>query len=127
MATLVGLDADYSVGFTRVYADFVHGRYDRASDSVNATSLTLTAVQYAEPALVVSPRAGHVQTTSDMLRAARRHGHHYYASTVTAAGIGGGWLAGREWEDVGARQCSSPSRAVAAAIGSAPDITFRAG
>jgi hypothetical protein len=67
MASVVGLDADYSVGFTRVYADYVHGRYDRAIDSVAGTSLTLTAVRTLSPRWYVSAR-GQRQTTSDMLQ-----------------------------------------------------------
>ena len=67
MGTVMGLDADYSVGFTRVYADYVHGRYDRATDSVTGTSLTLTAVRTLSPRWYVSAR-GQRQTTSDMLQ-----------------------------------------------------------
>jgi hypothetical protein len=119
MATLVGLDADYSVGFTRVYADFVHARYDRANDSVNATSLTLTAVRTLSPRWYLAAR-GSRQTTSDMLRQ-KEYGHHYYSYGGWYGGGGGG----EEWEDVGAANALTVQAVAGYRL--SPDITFRAG
>ena len=89
MATVMGLDADYSAGFTRVYADYVHGRYDRATDSVAATSLTLTAVRTLSPRWYVSAR-GQRQTTSDMLQQPS-YGPH---DPTGGGGYGGGGSGG---------------------------------
>ena len=89
MATLMGLDADYSVGFTRVYVDYVHGRYDRATDSVAATALTLTAVRTLSPRWYVSAR-GQRQTTSDMLQQPS-YGPH---DPTGGGGYGGGGSGG---------------------------------
>jgi len=118
MATLVGFDADYSVGFTRVYADFVHGWYDRASDSVNATSLTLTAVRTLSPRWYLAAR-GSRQTTSDMFEQ-KEYGHHYYSYSGWYGG--GGW---EKWEDIGAADALTLQAVAGYRL--SPDITFRAG
>ncbi len=118
MATLVGFDADYSVGFTRVYADFVHGRYDRTSDSVNATSLTLTAVRTLSPRWYLAAR-GSRQTTGDMLQP-KKYGHHYYSYSGLYGGGGG-----EEWEDVGAANALTVQAVAGYRL--SPDVTFRAG
>jgi hypothetical protein len=119
MATLIGLDADYSVGFTRVYADFVHGSYDRVTDGVATTALTLTAVRTLTPHWYLAAR-GSRQTTSDMLKQ-KEYGHHYY-SYSGYYGSGGGE---KEWEDIGAANALTV-QAVAGYRFSA-DLTFRAG
>jgi hypothetical protein len=119
MATLVGVDADYSVGFTRVYADFVHGRYDRARDSVDATSLAITAVRTLSPRWYLAAR-GSRQATSDMLQQ-KEYGHHYY-SYSGSYGSGGRH---EEWEDLGAANALTVQAIAGYRL--SPEVTFRAG
>jgi len=101
-----------------VYADFVHGRYDRTSDSVNATSLTLTAVRTLSPRWYLAAR-GSRQTTGDMLQP-KKYGHHYYSYSGLYGGGGG-----EEWEDVGAANALTVQAVAGYRL--SPDVTFRAG
>ena len=58
-ATIVGLDADYSVGFTRVYADWIQGVFDRATGSTTGRALTVTGVRTLSPRWYVAARLQH--------------------------------------------------------------------
>src|SRR4029078_2144176 len=55
-ATIVGLDADYSVGFTRVYADWIQGVFDRATGSTTGRTLTVTGVRTLSARLYIAAR-----------------------------------------------------------------------
>ena len=143
MATLIGLDADYSVGYTRVYADFVHGRYDRATDAAVATSLTITGVRTVSPRWYLAVR-GSRQTTSDMLERPV-YGPH---DPTGGGGYGGGGDGGNddggdggygggsyvhaavirnksEWKDLGAADALNLQAVVGYRL--TPDLTLRAG
>jgi hypothetical protein len=130
MATILGLDADYSFGYTRLYADWQRNTYERASDNAVATALTVTAVRTLSPRWFTAARVER-QTTSSMLETAAPTdwpgdapsavgdgygsygGHTYYATRPKASA---------EWLDAGAAS-------VEAVVGYrlTPEITFRAG
>jgi hypothetical protein len=65
-ATIVGLDADYSVGYTRLYADWIQGTFDRAAGSTTGRALTVTGVRTLSPRWYLAARLQR-QTTTDAL------------------------------------------------------------
>jgi hypothetical protein len=67
-ATIMGLDADYSVGFTRVYADWIQGVFDRAAGSTTGRALTVTGVRTLSPRWYLAARLQHESTTDALVR-----------------------------------------------------------
>jgi len=67
-ATIVGLDADYSVGFTRIYADWIQGVFERATGSTTGRALTVTGVRTLSPRWYVAARLQHESTTDALVR-----------------------------------------------------------
>lgn len=63
LATLMGLDADYSVGYTRVYADWIEGRFERAADTAVARTLTVTGVRTLSPRWYLAARVQRQSTS----------------------------------------------------------------
>ena len=69
-ATIVGLDADYAIGFTRVYADWIQGVFDRAAGSTTGRALTVTGVRTLSPRWYVAARLQRESTTDALIRPA---------------------------------------------------------
>jgi hypothetical protein len=67
-ATIVGLDADYSAGYTRVYADWIQGVFDRAQGSTTGRALTVTGVRTLSPRWYLAARVQHESTTDALIR-----------------------------------------------------------
>src|SRR5215831_9174886 len=66
-ATIVGLDADYSFGYTRVYADWIQGVFDRRTGSTTGRALTVTGVRTLSPRWYVASRVQHESTTDALV------------------------------------------------------------
>jgi len=67
-ATLIGFDADYSVRYTHLYADWIQGRFDRAAGDTTGRSLTVTGVQTLSPRWYAAARLQHQSTTDALVR-----------------------------------------------------------
>jgi hypothetical protein len=67
-ATIVGFDADYSIGYTRVYADWIQGVFDRATGSTTGRALTVTGVRTLSPRWYVAARLQRESTTDALVR-----------------------------------------------------------
>jgi hypothetical protein len=66
MATVVGVDGDYSIGYTRVYGEWIRTSFDRATGRAAASGITLTAVRTLAPRWFLAGRAQRL-TTSHMV------------------------------------------------------------
>jgi hypothetical protein len=67
-STLVGLDADYSVRYTHLYADWIQGTFERATGDTTGRSLTVTGVQTLSPRWYAAARLQHQSTTDALVR-----------------------------------------------------------
>ncbi len=121
-ATTVGLDADYSFGYTRVYADWVHTAYERATDTARASVLTLSAVRTLSPRWFVAVRAQR-EATSNRLEAPAYQdgpyggdGHTYYLSAPRHEAA---------WVDAGPASAFSVESSAGYRL--TPGVTFRIG
>jgi hypothetical protein len=131
IATVVGLDADYSVGYTRAYVDWVRNAYQRASDSAVATSLTATAVRTLSPRWFAAARLQR-QTTSNLLEAEAYPGDFGGYETSNDGGGSNGYAYhaslpryAAEWVDAGPAAALSLESIVGYRL--TPDMTFRFG
>lgn len=68
LATIVGVDADYSYGYTRVYADWIQGIFERAEGSTTGRALTVTGVRTLSPRWYVAARLQRESTTAALIR-----------------------------------------------------------
>lgn len=75
-ATIVGVDGDYSIGYTRVYGDFVRTSLERAGDHAVATGLTITAVRTLSPRWYVAGRGQRLTTNHLLVRQEHSYSHH---------------------------------------------------
>ena len=124
MATIIGFDADYAVGFTRFYVDWMHNAYERADGTTIGTALTATAVRTLTPRLYMAGRVQR-QTTSDSLQQRLvTYGYPSY-STGTYAAYRPSGVSLLEWVNVGSADSLSVEAIAAYRIST--DVTAKGG
>jgi hypothetical protein len=128
-ATILGADADWAVGYTRVYADAVRTRFDRADGDAVASAVTVTGVRTLAPRWFL---AGRVQrlTTSHRVEAAEvpgpAYGHGYDSGYGGhGGGYGGHTPAAPAWVDRGGASALGLETALGYRL--TPEVTIRAG
>ena len=126
-ATIVGVDADYAFGYTRVYVDWMHNAYERAGGTTIGTALTATAVRTLLPRLYVAGRVQRQTTSSTIEQRLVTYGYPVdpLRSTGTYAAYRPSGAAVLEWVEAG--PADSLSVEAVAAYRISTDVTAKGG
>jgi hypothetical protein len=123
LATVVGLDADFSRGYTRAYAEWTRAAYERAADTSVASALTATVVRTLTPRWFTAARVQRLSSEHILELETYTHTGGPYSGYPSTGAYP--TKTDEEWIDHGAGDALSLETVVGYRL--TPELTLRAG